>query len=59
MRAIDADVEVAEMIREIALDVLDRIDDPDVRFEFFRRFVTLARETVPELRAGHLPSSFN
>jgi hypothetical protein len=35
------------MIESVARDVLTRLDDdPDARFEFFRRFVELAREIV-------------
>ena len=34
------------MIRDIALDVLDRIgDDPDARFAFFKEFVALAKRS--------------
>lgn len=35
------------MIESITLDVLERIgDDPEARYQFFRRFVALAREFV-------------
>jgi hypothetical protein len=37
-----------EMIKSVTLTVLDRIgDDREVRYQFFRRFVELAREMAP------------
>jgi hypothetical protein len=36
---------LVDMIDSVARDVLERIgDSPDARFEFFRRFVELAKE---------------
>lgn len=42
-----ADDELADMIRDIALDVLGRVgDDANARYEFFKRFVELAQSIV-------------
>lgn len=36
-----------DLIESVAVDVLTRLgDDPDARFDFFKRFVELAREFV-------------
>jgi len=36
-----------EMIEDVTLAVLDKIrDDPEARYQYFKRFVKLARETV-------------
>ena len=42
-----------DMIEDIALDVLARIgEDSDARYEFFKGFVALAKETVQRAEAG-------
>lgn len=50
------------MIESVTLDVLARLgDDPDARYEFFRRFVALAQDVVgdhvraPRCGHGHWP----
>jgi len=41
------------LINDVALDVLERIgDDPEARYQFFRRWVELARGTVARGRDG-------
>jgi hypothetical protein len=36
---------IADMVRDIAIDVLERIgEDGDARFEFFKRFIEVARD---------------
>lgn len=38
---------LADLIRNVAIDVLERIgDDPEVRYQYFRAFVRLSRRTV-------------
>ena len=42
------DDEFLEMVEGVTLTVLTRIgDDPEARYQFFRRFVELAREVAP------------
>jgi hypothetical protein len=38
---------ILDLLESVTLDVLDRIgNDPEARYQFFKRFVELARETV-------------
>ena len=47
MEKLTDDELVAELIRNVAIDVLEKIGDvPEARYQFFREFIALATRTV-------------
>ena len=53
MNAPTNDDPLLDMIQSVTLDVLERIgDDREARFQFFKCFIELAKETVQRAEAG-------
>ena len=47
----DDDPLIANLIRDVALDVLERIgDDAEARYQYFRAFIDLSQHTVEAQR---------